>query len=304
MAHVSVVAWLFEPQAFKHGVGAMDVEGAEGFDRDKHSFELYRSLEDQMFRLSAAIVGGVDLFQALDLIYESFADLVPYDRIGFAEIDSDGTRATARWARSKERLLLRVGYSAPLAGSSLSVVLAQKRPRVLNNLPEYLKHRPGSKSTGLIVNEGCKSSMTCPLYQNDIPVAFLFFTSFQTDTYTEDHVRLLKHLAMQIAMLLMISKTKLTSAPRSSPGKTIRSRKQTAGEIKPNPITASAVQAESDRRFLSQLKPGMVLLESIRMQSGALVVPAGTELTETSIDRLIAMNTKGFLKIQQLRIKL
>lgn len=298
------MARIVEPQAFKHGVWAMDVEGAQGFDRDKHSFEVHRSQEDQMFRLSAAIVGGADLFQALDLIYESFADLVPYDRIGFAEIDSDGTRATARWARSKGRLLLRVGYSAPLAGSSLSVVLAQKRPRVLNNLPEYLKHRPGSKSTGLMVNEGCKSSMTCPMYQNDSPVAFLFFTSFQPDTYTEDHVRLLKHLAMQLALLLMISKTKKPSIKQPSPAKKNLREEQIAITQKSTHETPSVLRPESDHRFLSQLKPGMVLLEAIRMQSGALLVSAGTELTETSIDRLIAMNTKGFLKIEQLRIKL
>jgi hypothetical protein len=141
------------------------------------------------------------------------------------------------------------------------------------------------------------------MYQNKVPIGFLFFTSFQTDAYTDEHVRLLKHLAMQLALLLMIAKTESRSCSQRSVGKKKAVSEKPTSDTGNHQSAPSVSQDESNRWFLSQLKPGAVLLEEIRLPSGGLLVSAGTELTQTSIDRLIAMKSKGLLKVGQLRVR-
>ncbi|MCB1625638.1 MAG: GGDEF domain-containing protein, partial [Pseudomonadales bacterium] len=111
----------------------------------------------QLFQLSSKIVAGGTLEESLEYIYQGFHDLIPYDRIGYADVDIANKTARARWAKANGQILLRNGYSASLVGSSLSLVIENRRPRVLDNLPAYLESRPNSYSTKMMVAEGIKS---------------------------------------------------------------------------------------------------------------------------------------------------
>lgn len=232
-----------------------------------------------LYGLSCKIVAGASIEEALDHIYENFQSLVPYDRIGYADVDIEEGTATARWARSREPLLLRLGYSAPLAGSSLSIVIEHRQPRVLNDLPGYCQRRPESRSTRLIVREGIKSSMTCPLYVDERPIGLLFFSSRELDAYSDPHVNVLKEITMHLAMLLM-------AADHTSPMPTSRQPEATA-----DPQLEEA--APINLRF-SQLEPGMVLMKPVRVQN-MLLLSEGTELSQTVIDRLVMLHQKGLV---------
>ncbi len=63
---------------------------------------------DCLYDLSTHIVNGASLEGSLDYIFETFKEHIPYDRIGFAEVDMVEHTATAIWARSKKR-----SYCAP-----------------------------------------------------------------------------------------------------------------------------------------------------------------------------------------------
>ena len=83
---------------------------------------------------------GLLIDEALDQIYENFFSLIPYDRIGLALLEDGQTTVRAFWARSEAtQIRLPLGYSAGLAGSSLEGIIRTGRPRILNNLPGYLK---------------------------------------------------------------------------------------------------------------------------------------------------------------------
>lgn len=239
--------------------------------------------------LSGLIVRGASLDQTLEYIFESFAELIPFDRIGFADIENERGIAIARWSKSDERTLLRNGYSAPLAHSSLSVVIAQRMPRVLNNLPEYLAHRPKSRSTALIVREGIRSSMTCPLFIDDTPVGMLFFSSRELDTYDDSHVHLLKNIAGQLATLLMTSNDLASAMAKPR-------RRGSSNRTRPD--------WKKDIDFtLGQLRPGMVLASAIRLTTGAVLLAEGTELSQLSIDRLIKLNEDDVMHIDSVLIR-
>ncbi len=148
------------------------------------------------------VAGGVRLDDTLDRVYESFRGLIPFNRIGCALIGEDGSAVKAAWARSDRPLKVLRGFTAPLAGSSLESILQTGEPRILNDLEAHLAGHPESVSTRLIVEEGIRSSLTCPLVTQGKPVGFLFFSSVEKNAYRDLHQGVFLHIAGQLSALI------------------------------------------------------------------------------------------------------
>ena len=154
-------------------------------------------------RITQRVNEGLLINEVLDQVYENFVSLVPYDRIGLALLEEGNAVVRAYWAHSEAiEIKLPVGYSAPLAGSSLEGIIGTGRPRILNNLEDYLERHPNSDSTQRIVEEGMRSSLTCPLVVKGQPVGFLFFSSIKANTYSEAHQELFLKITGQLAVTL------------------------------------------------------------------------------------------------------
>lgn len=159
-----------------------------------------RELEE-LCRLTTSISEGLLLDEVLERVYGSFDDLIPYDRIGFALIEGD--RVVARWAKSNlGALKLKGGYSLRLDETSLGTIIETERPRIINDLAEYLDAKPSSASTRLVVSEGLRSSLTCPLISDGTPIGFMFFSSAKPGTYTGVHVATFMRIAAQLAVVV------------------------------------------------------------------------------------------------------
>lgn len=150
-----------------------------------HKFAEVKALGEITERVNS----GVFFDEVLDHVFETFEQIIPYDRIGVALIEEGGTGQTlvrAQWGRAKyDSLLLRKGYAAPLEGSSLRKITETREPLIINNLEIHLDVNPQSAPTRLIVNEGIKSNLTCPLVVQDKVTGFIFFSSLQP--YTSEH---------------------------------------------------------------------------------------------------------------------
>ena len=154
-------------------------------------------------KITERVNEGLLIDEMLDHVYENFFSLIPYDRIGLALLEDGNAVVRAYWARSEaSEIKLPLGYSAGLAGSSLEGIIRTGRPRILNDLEGYLERHTDSDSTRRIVEEGMRSSLTCPLIVKGQPVGFLFFSSMNTDTYSEDHQDLFQQIAGQLSMTL------------------------------------------------------------------------------------------------------
>lgn len=149
------------------------------------------------------INAGLTVEEVLDYAYKTLHVIIPYDRIGFALLEKDDTVLRSYWACSKASVI-RIGkdYAAAMKGSSLEKVLQTREPRILNDLEAYLKDHPDSKSTKDIVEEGMRSSLTCPLIASGKPIGFLFFSSKEPYQYQDAHVELFREIAGQIALTL------------------------------------------------------------------------------------------------------
>ncbi len=164
----------------------------------------------QLDAISRKVNAGVLLDDVLDELYREGRDIFPYDRIGVSLLEDGGSLVRARWARSGlGPMRLGKGYAAPLSGSSLEAVLRTGEPRILNDLVAYLREKPASDSTRLVVEEGVKSSLTCPLVANGVPVGFIFFSSATPGVYTARHAETFQRLAGQLSVV--VEKARLVS---------------------------------------------------------------------------------------------
>jgi len=159
--------------------------------------------EAQMIsRVTEKINSGIVLEEGLNYTYESFRPMIPYDRIGVAFIEENGKMVRARWARSEStHNRIQKGYSAFLEGSSLQKIIETGKPRILNDLEQYLRDHPDSDSTHRIVEEGMLSSLTCPLIALGKPIGFMFFSSMEKETYKDVHADLFLQIAGQLSVI-------------------------------------------------------------------------------------------------------
>lgn len=158
--------------------------------------------------LTEKINTAVRLEEVLEHVWDSFRTVVPYNRIGFAEVNNENEIVRAVWARSDaSEIKIGTGYSAPIGSTSLGLILETGKPRIINDLASYLERHPQSDATRAVVEEGMRSSMTVPLKAMGRDVGFLFFSSQTPNIYTEKHTRLLARISGQLS--LAIEKSRL-----------------------------------------------------------------------------------------------
>lgn len=146
---------------------------------------------------------GLILEQVLDLIYDTFGPVIPYDRIGLAIVEDDGEVVRSRWARSEaDRLTMGSGHVAPLDDSVVRDILRGGEPMIVNDLEGYLQEHAHSEPTGVLIEAGMRSSLTCPLMAAGKPVGLMVFSSTEVNAYTEEHRKLFGHIAAHVATIL------------------------------------------------------------------------------------------------------
>ena len=159
--------------------------------------------QSHLLDITERVNQGFFIGEVMEHIYDTFRPIIPYDRIGFALLESDGKIVRAQWARSdREKVLLQNGYSQRMNGSSLNQIILTGEPRVINDLEAYYVAHPSSHATKLILDEGIRSSLTCPLVALGRPIGFLFFSSMVKDTYRNAHQEVFIRIASQLSVIV------------------------------------------------------------------------------------------------------
>jgi hypothetical protein len=142
-------------------------------------------------KINQKVAAAESLDRVMDFLFDETHLSCPFDRLGLAFFEEDSGRMVSYWNRATyEPLLLDKGYSRPLRGSTLAKVLETGETRLINDLELYLEDKPSSESTRLLVKEGVRSSMTCPLVVEGRRVGVLFRSSTDPFAYGPHQVAL------------------------------------------------------------------------------------------------------------------
>jgi len=144
------------------------------------------------------IAARQSLEEVIDYLFESTRSISPCDRIGVAFLDDDGRIVSHHTAAAYEPVLLKKGYAEDLRGSSLGGVLDGGRPRIIGDLERYGADHPRSRSTRLLVREGVRSSLTCPLRVEDRIVGVMFRSARVSGVYDDRQVALFLAVAERL----------------------------------------------------------------------------------------------------------
>lgn len=141
--------------------------------------------------IKAGIAEADTLADILRFLFAKARELLPFDRLSVAFVEENGRRLRSTFTLADyQSLLLGTGYQEELAGKSLEQVLVRGEPRLIDNLEEHLHAHPQSVSTQLLVGEGIRSSMTCPLRVDERIVGALFYSARRPGAFTSRHVGL------------------------------------------------------------------------------------------------------------------
>ena len=159
--------------------------------------------QGRLLEITERVNRGFFISEVMDHIYATFRPIIPYDRIGFALLEEEGRVVRAHWSRSDSKnIRLKNGYVQKLAGSSLNQIIQDGKARVLNDLEAYYETNAHSHSTKLVLEEGIRSSLTCPLVAMGKPVGFLFFSSTEKFTYENVHQAIFSQIASQLSVIV------------------------------------------------------------------------------------------------------
>jgi len=161
--------------------------------RQRREFDRLRQITERVNR-------GVRLDEILDFVFDEFRDIIPYNRIAYAGIEYEAERVVARWARSDGAPAFPIGYWHRFENTSLMDLAATGRPRIINDLSAYAERHPASEVTGMLLAEGHRSSLTCPLVVEGRPVGFLFFDCQRPAVYSMVHVEFFLQIAGVISV--------------------------------------------------------------------------------------------------------
>ena len=141
--------------------------------------------------MNQKIAARQSLRAIVDYLFEHTQELIPCDRIGLAFVDERGEMVTSYYNRaSYERLRIDQGYRESLHGSTLLNVLHNGLPRIIDDLEAYVQEHPRSRSSKLLLKEGVRSSLTCPLSVEGRVVGFIFRSSRSPHAYSPVHIEL------------------------------------------------------------------------------------------------------------------
>ncbi|MFZ2266349.1 MAG: sensor domain-containing diguanylate cyclase [Azonexus sp.] len=183
----------------------LDAVGILGLEltRLAETLELNYQQTQKIQHIAEQVTGGLFLDEVLEKVFESFRSVIPYHRLGAAFLSDDKACLTHYWGRSDADMLnISPGYSAAMQGSSLQRVIETGKPRIINDLESYLAEHPESDSSRLVMAEGVRSSLTCPLIAHGKPIGLLFFSSFEKNTYENVHQGVFLRLALQLSLLV------------------------------------------------------------------------------------------------------
>lgn len=162
---------------------------------DYQDSEFSAAEKKALSNINQKVASGETLKNIVDFLFRETGSIMPCDRISIAFMEEDNRRLVLYYfVAAYELQYLESGYTADITGSSLEKLFKPGIPRIINDLEKYYLEHPQSESTRLLLEEGVRSNMTCPLFVDGRPAGVLFRSSRKPGAYSNHEIKL--HLAI------------------------------------------------------------------------------------------------------------
>lgn len=155
-----------------------------------------------LLKIVEAFSSGRNVAEILDSLYAELQAILPFDRLEYAVVDDTGYVLNTEWSRATyDAKLVPIGFEYRRS-ENVATTPRYRLASVCNDMPSYARNRPVDHPVSLLVAEGMKSSLSCPLVVDDEVKGFLFFNTVRYNGYTDEHTSLIQIIAGQIASII------------------------------------------------------------------------------------------------------
>ena len=137
-----------------------------------------------LFQINLKVAGSKSLEEVLDFIFNEIKKIIPCDRIDVAFIEEDNQRMVIQFVKSDyEPVYLKKGFASDIIGGSIQKVFLSGMPSVINDMKLHAKSNPMSESARMLLKEGIRSSMVCPMKSEERYIGMLMCRSREANAY-------------------------------------------------------------------------------------------------------------------------
>ena len=161
--------------------------------------------ELQIERLAVSAIDVGTLEDVIPVIFARFRDYIPYDRIGVAFINPDGTIRAETGVIDYGRILLAPGFTLHVNETTLGQLIENPKVRIINDLEKHYRTVHKSEATRLLLEEGIRSNLTVPLCTDGRCIGFMFFSSLRKNAFSEIHASRAQRIGKALLAILKSS---------------------------------------------------------------------------------------------------
>ncbi|OHD20526.1 MAG: hypothetical protein A2Y38_21240 [Spirochaetes bacterium GWB1_59_5] len=140
----------------------------------------------------------VDLEATLRILFPMLGPYLPCERLAVAFVDQFGEVVAETAVTTAHEPKIGPGYSMQISKTSLQTVFRECRVRIIGDLEQYY-NETGSETTGLILEEGFRSSLTIPLIFGQRCIGFLFLNAHAKNAYQGFHIPVAERFGASLA---------------------------------------------------------------------------------------------------------
>jgi len=141
--------------------------------------------------INREVAGSKSLDEILDFIFKEIKKIIPCDRIDVAFIEDDNLRMEIQFVKSDyEPVYLKKGFASDIIGGSIQKVFLSGMPSVINDMELHSLNNPMSESARMLLKEGIRSSMVCPLKSEDRYIGMFMCRSRKSEAYGQHQISL------------------------------------------------------------------------------------------------------------------
>jgi signal transduction histidine kinase len=153
--------------------------------------------------INRKVASYATLSDAMSFLFDASRGISPTDRISIHFLDEDGYRLVAHWVRTTYPVVhLGEGHVQDLRGSSLLELIRSGTTRIINDFRQFAEDHPESLSTRLLLQEGCRASITRPLLLEGRVVGILFRSSCRPSAYDLHQVHLHRLISERVGQAM------------------------------------------------------------------------------------------------------